>query len=305
MLWVASDCVLKSVLTLRLPMSQFSPADERVWHFADTRWVLGTFPRFMGILNVTPDSFSDGGRWAEVDLAVEQGLLLAEQGADIIDIGGESTRPGAAEVSEEEEMRRVIPVIQQLAARINVPISIDTMKAGVARAALDAGARIVNDVSALTFDPRLAELCAGSDCGVILMHMLGNPRTMQQEPRYDNAVNEIRDYLAARVRDLEQRGIAAERMLVDPGIGFGKTPQHNLEILANIAQFRSFGRPVLIGHSRKRFLAKLVGRPVEERLAGTIGVAVALAQQHCDLIRVHDVAAVRDAVTAWRRVVDG
>lgn len=274
----------------------------RQWTFAGQDWQLGSFPRLMGIVNVTPDSFSDGGLWSTPDAAVAHALELVQQGADVLDVGGESTRPGAAPVDVDEELRRVIPVIQRLADLTAVPISIDTMKAAVAREALAAGATIVNDVSALTFDPRMPEVCAASDCGIILMHMQGTPQTMQLEPRYDDAVREIRDYLQQRCAVLEQAGIDPLRIMVDPGIGFGKTARHNLEILSQVSAFRDFGRPVLIGHSRKRFLGKLIGRKVDERLAGSIGVSIALAQQHADMLRVHDVAAIRDALTAWRRL---
>lgn len=277
----------------------------RTWLVAGETWRLGDFPRLMGIVNVTPDSFSDGGAWFDASAAVAHALSLVDDGADILDIGGESTRPGAEPVSENEELRRVIPVIEQLAGRTRVPISIDTMKAAVAREALAAGATIINDVTALTFDPDMPDVCAASDCGVILMHMLGTPRTMQENPVYGDVVQEVRDYLIGRLHELRPRGIAPERMMVDPGIGFGKTAEHNLQLLSNIAAFREFGRPVLIGHSRKRFLGKLVGRKVEERLAGTIGVSIALAEQHADLLRVHDVRAVRDALTAWRTLRTG
>lgn len=274
----------------------------RDWTFAGTTWQMGDSPRLMGIVNVTPDSFSDGGYWIDPAAAVDHALSLVEGGADILDIGGESTRPGADPVSASEELRRVIPVIQQLAQQTRIPISIDTMKAAVAREALQAGATIVNDVTALTFDPEMADVCAASDCGVILMHMLGTPRTMQENPVYGNAVREIREYLRGRMAVLQTWGIAAERIVVDPGIGFGKTADHNLQLLSHIAAFRDFGRPVLIGHSRKRFLGKLVGRKIEERLAGTIGVSIALAEQHADLLRVHDVREVRDALSAWRTI---
>lgn len=275
--------------------------ETRLWKFAGQTWQLGEIPRLMGIVNVTPDSFSDGGAWSDPQAAVAHALDLVEQGADVLDVGGESTRPGANPVSVAEELRRVIPVIEQVTQRTEVPVSIDTMKSEVAREALSAGATIVNDVSALEFDPRMAAVCAESDCGVILMHMQGTPRTMQDDPRYGDVVTDVRDFLRERVESLVTAGIAAERIVVDPGIGFGKTAEHNLQLLTHVPEFRSFGRPVLIGHSRKGFLGKLIGRKVDERLAGTIGVSIALAQQHADLLRVHDVAAVRDAMTAWNR----
>jgi dihydropteroate synthase len=275
----------------------------RTWQFRGVSWQLGDFPKLMGIVNVTPDSFSDGGCWLDPSAAVAHGLQLAAEGADMLDIGGESTRPGAASISEAEELARVIPVIQQLSQQTEVPISIDTTKATVAREALAAGAAVVNDVSAFQFDPQMVEVCATSDCGVILMHMQGTPQTMQVNPHYEDAVREIRDFLHDRCEELARAGIALERLMVDPGIGFGKTARHNLEILSHLCEFRRSGRPVLIGHSRKGFLKKLIGREIDERLAGTIGVAIALAQQHVDMIRVHDVAAVRDALTGWRRIL--
>jgi len=274
----------------------------RLWRFGAHCWQLGAFPRLMGIVNVTPDSFSDGGQWVATQAAVDHALKLAEQGADILDVGGESTRPGADAVSVDEELNRVIPVIEQLARQTQVPISIDTTKAVVARAALAAGAQIVNDISGLTFDLQMPALCAASDCGVILMHIQGTPKTMQLNPYYTNAVMEIRDWLKSRCEALCLLGINAERLMVDPGIGFGKTAQHNLQILSHIHAFRDFGRPVLIGHSRKGFLKKLIGRNVDERLAGTIGVSLALAHQHADMLRVHDVAAIRDALAAWHQI---
>jgi dihydropteroate synthase len=257
----------------------------------------------MGIVNVTPDSFSDGGRFFEIERAIDRGRELVDAGADFLDVGGESTRPGAATISEDEERRRVIPVVKRLAAATDVPISIDTTKSAVAREALAAGAEIVNDVSALTFDPHMIDVCAASECGVIVMHMRGTPQTMQDHPQYTDVVAEIVAYLSERLDALEKRGIGRERIVVDPGIGFGKTAAHNVEVLSHIADLHALGRPVLIGHSRKQFLGKLLGRKIDERTSGTIGVAIALAQQHTDLLRVHDVAAVKDALTAWR-VID-
>ena len=256
----------------------------------------------MGIVNVTPDSFSDGGRFLDSARAIDHACALQEQGADILDIGGESTRPGATPVPLDEELRRVIPVIQGLAGRLHGLISIDTYKAVVARAAVAAGAAIINDISGLTFDPEMVSTCAACDAGVIVMHIQGTPQTMQQEPRYTSVVDEILAYFEERLAALEAAGVSPERVALDPGIGFGKTAQHNLEILGNIARFRSLGRPVLIGHSRKRFLKKILDKPLDEDSAGTIGVSVALAEQGVDLLRVHDVAATRDALVAWNAV---
>jgi dihydropteroate synthase len=279
----------------------------RLWTFGGDRWELGRFPKLMGIVNVTPDSFSDGGQFTNVDAAVSHGLQLVEEGADILDIGGESTRPGATPVSLKEELARVLPVIEALKRQSSIPLSIDTTKAEVARQAISAGACIVNDISGLAWDPEMIPLCAETDAGIICMHILGTPRTMQNEPHYEDVVGEISQYFEARLQALEQARISRGRVVLDPGVGFGKTAEHNLEILSHVKEFRQLDRPVLIGHSRKRFLKALLGRPVEERLSGTVGVSVALAMQHADILRVHDVRAVRDALTAWdiiRREVD-
>lgn len=256
----------------------------------------------MGIVNVTPDSFSDGGSFLERNAAVDHALQLAEEGADILDIGGESTRPGADPVSEAEELKRVVGVIESVRKSTDRLISIDTTKAEVARQSLAAGADIVNDISGLTFDPEIIPVCAESDCGVICMHIKGNPQTMQTEPFYEDVVSEVQIFLRTRLSVLEEAGISHERIVTDPGIGFGKTAQHNVELLSNIDALRSLNRPVLIGHSRKRFLAKVLGRPVEERTFGTIGVAIAVAAQGADMIRVHDVRETHDALLAWHTI---
>ena len=273
-----------------------------VWRFGAFEWTLGHFPMIMGILNVTPDSFSDGGQHNTTDAAVQHGLQLVEAGADIIDVGGESTRPGAAVVSADDETERVVPVIEKLAAATDVPISIDTTKSQVAAAGIRAGARIVNDISGLTFDSTMPELCAANDVGVVCMHIQGTPQTMQENPHYDDVVAEVSAFLVQRLEVLAAAGIPHERVVVDPGIGFGKTAEHNLTLLSSIAALRATGRPVLIGHSRKRFLSRLIGRPVDERRAGTIGVSVAVAAQGADILRVHDVTATRDALTAWHAI---
>lgn len=283
---------------------QHSSDKEFCWQVGETLFLPNKLPRLMGIVNATPDSFSDGGLYIDAGAAIEQALQLADAGADFLDVGGESTRPGAAIVSEEEELRRVIPVIAGLAKQTSLPISIDTSKATVARRALEVGARIVNDISGLTFDSEMPSVCAESDCGVVCMHIQGTPRTMQDEPRYDDVVEDICRFLASRLESLAEAGIAPERVMLDPGIGFGKTAEHNLQILANIDRLHSLGRPVLIGHSRKRFLGKLLGKPLDERLFGTVGVAIALAEQSVDVIRVHDIAAVHDCLIAWKAVVD-
>lgn len=273
------------------------------WQLPDRVWQPKPLPRLMGILNVTPDSFSDGGQHNDAQPAIDHALQLIEDGADVIDIGGESTRPGAEPVSETEELRRTVPVIQQLVSQTSVPVSIDTTKAAVAREALQAGASIVNDISGLTFDPEMMSVCAGSDCGIVCMHIKGTPQTMQQDPSYKDCVSEVCAFLAERMEVMRAAGISVDRVCLDPGIGFGKTAEHNLELLRDVASLHSLGRPVLIGHSRKRFLSKLLGRAVEERLAGTVGVAIALAAQGADFIRVHDIRATRDAMVAWQAVV--
>lgn len=279
-----------------------SSNDRRRWAFPGFDRELGDFPLIMGILNATPDSFSDGGRYLEIDRAVEHGLKLVADGADLLDIGGESTRPGSTPVTEEEELRRVIPVIERLAAQVSVPISIDTSKSEVARQALRAGASIVNDISGLQFDPRMIQVCADHPCGVICMHIQGTPQTMQNDPQYENVVKEILKYFDERLTSLTGSGIPLERIVIDPGVGFGKTAQHNLEIMTSLEVFQRLGRPVLIGHSRKRFLQKLLQRPLDEALFGTIGVSIGLASQNVDLLRVHDVAPNRDALLAWRAI---
>ncbi|QDV52974.1 Dihydropteroate synthase [Gimesia fumaroli] len=263
---------------------------------------LGGMPLLMGILNVTPDSFSDGGEAINVDSAVRKGLKLVKDGADILDIGGESTRPGAEPVSVEEELSRVIPAIEALSVQTSVPISIDTTKAEVARRAIQAGAVIINDISGLTFDPEMIPLAAETQAGVICMHILGTPQTMQDHPEYEDVVSDLKTWLGERVQTLLDAGVEPEQIVLDPGVGFGKTAEHNLEILSHIQEFKDLGFPVLIGHSRKRFLSKLLGRSVEERLAGTVGVSIALADQSVDILRLHDVAANRDALSAWHAV---
>jgi dihydropteroate synthase len=267
------------------------------WLCGDRTFLLGERPLIMGILNVTPDSFSDGGQYAARDRAVAHGRQMLADGADIVDVGGESTRPGAAAVAADEELRRVIPVIEALAAEPNAVLSIDTQKAAVAREAVRAGARIVNDVSALTADAEMAAVARETTAGIVLMHMRGTPRTMQSDPRYADVVSEVAAHLKARVDALRVAGgIDAERLAVDPGIGFGKTAEHNCELLANLRTIGAIGRPVAVGLSRKSFLGKLTGRPVSERVAGSVAGAVFCALNGAHVFRVHDVKETRDAV---------
>ncbi|MDQ6606453.1 MAG: dihydropteroate synthase [Actinomycetota bacterium] len=251
----------------------------------------------MGVVNVTPDSFSDGGRFFDSGAAVAHGLELQREGAEILDIGGESTRPGADPVPEREELRRVVPVISGLiSAGVTARISIDTTKAAVAAAALAAGATLVNDVSALRADSALAGLVADAGADVCLMHMLGEPRTMQSDPRYGDVVAEVKAFLVQRMAFAIDRGIAEERIMLDPGIGFGKTSEHNLELLRRLKEIAAIGRPVVIGTSRKSFLGRITGREVEDRLAATIASNVIAFERGASVFRVHDVAPVRDAL---------
>jgi dihydropteroate synthase len=254
-------------------------------------------PVVMGIVNVTPDSFSDGGQYLDVAAAIDHGLELEADGASILDIGGESTRPGAEPVSESEELRRVVPVIDGLRARgAEARISVDTSKAPVAQAAIEAGATIVNDVTALRGDPAMVDLVAEHDVECCLMHMLGEPRTMQQNPHYDEVVADVKGFLEARMSFAVAHGVAEERILLDPGIGFGKTDVHNLELLGRLNELTELGRPIVIGTSRKSFLGRLTGRPVQDRLAATIATNVIAYERGARIFRVHDVAPVRDAL---------
>ena len=247
----------------------------------------------MGVLNVTPDSFSDGGQFAGTAGAVAHARQLAQEGADIIDIGGESSRPGAAPVNAEEELRRILPVIEQLP---DLLVSVDTTKAVVAERALAAGARIVNDISALRHDAGMMPVVRNTGAGVVLMHMQGTPATMQQQPRYADVVQEVREFLAERIAGTVAGGIKKTQIAIDPGLGFGKSMEHNLQLLAELEQLRDLGCPILVGASRKSFIGQVLNRPVEQRLPGSLA-AVAWAVLHgAHIVRVHDVAATADAV---------
>ena len=268
-----------------------------VWQCGTHRFSFGRRPLVMGIVNVTPDSFSDGGRFADAELAIEHGLKLIAEGADLLDIGGESTRPGSRPVPVEEEVRRVVPVVAGLSRQASVAIAVDTMKAEVAQRCLDAGAAIINDVSGLRGDPSMPGVVAKADAGVIIMHMQGTPATMQANPQYGNVVSEVAEFFDERLQALAAVGIARERVCLDPGIGFGKNLDHNLELLANLDSFAKLNRPICLGVSRKGFIGTICGRPVGERLAGSLAVAcIAAARGTAQVLRVHDVAATRDAV---------
>ena len=263
-------------------------------------------PRIMGIVNVTPDSFSDGGRHALTAAAIAHGLLLAAEGADILDIGGESTRPGSDAVPVAEELARVLPVIEGLRAKLDVRISIDTRKAEVIRRAAGAGADIVNDVSALSYDPEAAAAAAETGLPVILMHAQGDPKTMQEAPRYSDVLLDVFDTLERRVAAAEAAGIPRQRLVADPGIGFGKTLAHNLELMAGLSLFHGLGVPLLLGASRKRFIGALTGvEAAGDRVHGSVGAALAGIAQGAHIVRVHDVKATRDALTLWEASTSG
>jgi dihydropteroate synthase len=260
-------------------------------------------PLVMGILNITPDSFSDGNRFFSLDAAVARALEMEREGADIIDIGGESTRPNAPAVSLAEELDRVVPVIEALAGKISVPISIDTYKAGVARAACAAGAEIVNDVSGLFFDPAMAQAVAAADAGLVVMHTRGTPDRMQANTRYRDLVAEVKGYLAQSLALAEAAGIPACRIAVDPGLGFGKSVEGNLELVRRLGELRSLGRPILVGPSRKSFIGAVTGKGDGERLFGTAAVVAVSIVNGASIVRVHDVAAMRDVAVMARALV--
>ena len=256
-------------------------------------------PRLMGVVNVTPDSFSDGGRWLGPGAAIAHALRLEAEGADLLDIGGESTRPGAEPIGAEEELRRVLPVIEALAQRARVPLSIDTRNPDVMRRAAQAGARLINDVSALTHDPDSLAAAAETGLPVVLMHAHGRPATMQRAPRYADVVLDVYDALEARIVACARAGIPSQRLIVDPGIGFGKTLAHNLALLGSLSMFHGLGCPVMLGASRKSFIGKLTGAGADERLPGSLAAALMGAAQGVQILRVHDVAATRQALAVW------
>ena len=257
----------------------------------------------MGVVNVTPDSFSDGGMYLDADAAIAHGKELVRDGADILDVGGESTRPGAEPVSADEERARIEPVVRALAAAGHA-VSIDTSKLAVATAALDSGASIVNDVTALRGDPDIGPLCAERGAGLVLMHMQGDPRTMQEAPAYDDVVDDVKAFLAERLGVAVGAGVVEERVWLDPGIGFGKTLEHNLELLRRLGELRELGRPLVVGTSRKSFIGKLDGSEVDERTGGTIASSVLAAAEGAAVLRVHDVAELADALKVADAILD-
>lgn len=283
------------------------PQRATKWRLRTKQLGFGRRPVLMGIVNVTPDSFSDGGKFTEPDAAIAHALQLVADGADILDIGGESTRPYAEPVDADEELERVIPVVDAVARQTETPISVDTSKASVAKAALAAGAEIINDVTGLTGDPEMTAVAVESGAGVCTMHMQGTPQTMQDAPSYDDVVEDILEYLKQRRDALLAAGIDANRICLDPGIGFGKTHQHNLTLMAGVGRFHELACPLLVGHSRKGFLAKLLGDKQADRTAATVGGAMTLAAQGVQVIRVHDVRTVREALLAFEATggIDG
>jgi len=266
---------------------------------------LSSRTHLMGVLNVTPDSFSDGGRFFKPERAIKQALLMAEEGADIIDVGGESTRPGADEVSAEEESRRVLPVIDELAKKVDLPVSIDTYKSEVARRALDAGAAMINDISALRFDPRMGKVAKDYDVPVVLMHIKGTPKNMQKNPSYANVIEEISDYLKESVEMAKEAGIDEDKIIIDPGIGFGKRVKDNLEIVKNLRELASLGKPILIGLSRKSFIGKILDLSLEDRLEGSLAALVVAITNGANILRVHDVKHSRRAARIADAILKG
>ncbi len=278
---------------------------EWTWRMRGRELRAGGRPLVMGVINVTPDSFSDGGAYQDTACAVDRGLKMVSAGADLLDVGGESTRPGAARVSIEEECERVLPVIRGLSRQCDVSISIDTSRAAVAREAIQAGARIVNDISGLNFDTEMAAVVAQDHAGLVVMHMQGTPGTMQEAPVYEDIVGEVLMSLRRSLETAEQGGIRPEQVAVDPGIGFGKRLEHNLVLLARLGSFRALGRPILVGVSRKSFLGELTGEPVERRLAASLGAAIGAVERGASIVRVHDAAETVEAIQAYQAVRSG
>ncbi len=266
------------------------------WQLRTRALPFSSRPLLMGILNVTPDSFSDGGEYFSVQRAVDRAKQMEDEGADILDLGGESTRPYSTPVDLEEELQRVIPVLEKLQGKVGLPISIDTTKKSVAEAAIQLGAEIINDISGLRRDPEMMSFAAKSQAGICAMHIQGTPETMQDSPSYINVTQDIYDWLREVDQQLLASGVSKDRICLDPGIGFGKTHEHNLELLKNVARFHGLQRPLLVGHSRKGFIAKVLGDKSADRMFGTLGVSLALAASGIQVLRVHDVRANRQAL---------
>jgi len=265
------------------------------WQIRTDKIELNQRTHIMGILNVTPDSFSDGGHFYDIKRAVEQALTMEEEGADSIDVGGESTRPGSAPVPENEELDRIIPVIEKLYSLLKIPISVDTYKSKVARQALDAGAKIVNDISGLHFDPEMAKIVAAYNAGIVIMHIKGTPRDMQKDPQYTDLIEEIIDYLNKGITIARKAGIKNQQIVIDPGIGFGKKLDDNFKIIKELSQFQTLNCPVLVGPSRKSFIGNTLRLPVDQRLEGTIAASTACILNGANILRVHDVKQIKRA----------
>ena len=281
------------------PLSDQYPGRATHWKLRSQTLDFGPRPLLMGIVNTTPDSFSDGGKYFDADSAIAHALQLVEDGADLIDIGGESTRPYASSISTDEEIRRILPVIESLAQQTNVPISIDTSKSKVAQAAIAAGAEIINDISALEFDTAMLDVALETQAGICAMHMQGTPQTMQDNPQYNSVVDDIYKYLEQKLDTLQSAGVSQEQLCLDPGIGFGKTHAHNLELMTQWGRFHGLECPILVGHSRKGFLAKLLEDKQADRTSVSVGAALALASQGVQILRIHDVRPTREALLAF------
>lgn len=280
-----------------MPDSQSSVLNDVTrWTLRTRELRLGRMPLLMGILNITPDSFSDGGKFFSMKLAVDHAKKLEDEGADILDVGAESTRPYSQPVDEEEELRRIVPFMEKIAGRVAIPISIDTTKSAVAAAAVELGAEIINDISGLSFDPSMIDIARQSGAGICAMHIQGTPQTMQDDPHYEDVVDDIFQHLKRCDAWLCQKGILPEKICMDPGIGFGKSHEHNWELVRKISKFHELHRPILVGHSRKGFIAKSLGSKDIDRTFGTVGVSLALAAKGVQILRVHDVAANRQAL---------
>jgi dihydropteroate synthase len=273
-----------------------------IWRARDRIWEFPRSPLVMGVINVTPDSFADGGKFVAAELALDHALRLAEEGADILDIGGESTRPGAATVSEAEELSRVVPVIEKLAGQTTAAISIDTRKPAVAKTAIDAGAVIINDIAANREDEAMWRVAANTGAGYIAMHMQGTPRTMQDAPKYEDVVVVVEAFFQERMERFTAAGMAAEAVALDPGLGFGKTVEHNLALLAGLERFTKMQRPLLVGASRKSFIGHVTQTEVKDRLSGSLACACRAAQAGAGIVRVHDVAATVQALQTWEAI---
>ena len=273
-----------------------------IWRAGERAWEFPRSPLIMGIVNVTPDSFSDGGQHATTEAAVAHALQLAAEGADLLDIGGESTRPGALAVTEAEELDRVIPVIEQLADQTDAALSIDTQKPAVAEAALATGAVVINDIAANRTDPQMWQIAVAARAGYVAMHMQGTPQTMQDAPAYTEVVSEVRAFFDERLERFNEAGLNADQVLFDPGIGFGKTVEHNLALLAGLERFKKMKRPLLVGASRKSFIGHLTGAAVEDRLAGSLACACRAAEAGAAVLRVHDVKETNQALQTWNAI---